>query len=123
MREVIITSILEAFYRKTTFLDGWSWFKFHNFGLALGMTLKLYTSTAKGLKTKFQKVLGTNCYVCRSYRKKLIGGLFVPPPPAPSHFGIGLKNEFGQLLAEKWFSKKTFSLLLMGTLSGIKYVF
>ena len=123
MREVIITSILEAFYRKTTFLDGWSWFKFHNFGLALGMTLKLYTSMAKGLKTKFQKVLGANCYVCRSYRKKLIGGLFVPPPPAPSHFGIGLKNEFGQFLAEKWFSKKTFSLLLMGTLSGIKYVF
>ena len=31
------------------------------------MALKFYTSEAKGLKLK---VLGTNIYVCRSYRKK-----------------------------------------------------
>ena len=49
--------------RKTTYFAGWSWFKFNNLGLALGMALKFYTSMAKGLK-------GTNFYVCRSYRGK-----------------------------------------------------
>ena len=67
MREVIITSIL--FYFKTTFFEVWSWFKFSNLGLVLGMTLKLYTSVAKGL-IKSQKVLWAKSYVCRSYRGK-----------------------------------------------------
>ena len=36
----------------------------------------------KMVKTKSQKVFGAKFYVCRSYRgKKLIGGLFVHPPP------------------------------------------
>ena len=33
------------------------------------------------IKTKSQKVLGANSYVCRSYRGKTsMGGLFAPPP-------------------------------------------
>ena len=85
MREVIITSIL--FYFKTTFFEVWSWFKFSNLGLALGMTLKLYTNVAKGL-IKSQKVLWGKCYVCRSYRGKtgkgeLFAHILPPLPPAP----------------------------------------
>ena len=38
IREVIITSILWAFF------EGWSWFKFNNLGLALRTNLKFYTS-------------------------------------------------------------------------------
>ena len=44
--------------RKTTFFEGWSWFKFTNLGLALGMVLNLYTSMAKGLKLKLRMFLG-----------------------------------------------------------------
>ena len=57
--------------RKTTFFEGWSWFKFNNLGLTLGMTLKFYTSVAKGLiffglSPTFVEVTG----------KKLVGGAF-----------------------------------------------
>ena len=43
---------------KTTFcfsVEGWSWLKFNNLGLALAMVLKFYTSVAKGLKLKVRK--------------------------------------------------------------------
>ena len=36
----------------------------------------------KRVKTKSQKVLGFNSYVCRSYREKTGRGLFAPPPPS-----------------------------------------
>ena len=67
--------------RKTTFSTGWSWFKFNNLGLALGMALKLYISVAKGLK---RKVLGANSYVCRSYKGKTDRRGFLPPS-SPTH--------------------------------------
>ena len=38
--------------RKNTFLEGLSWFKFNNLGLALGTNLKFYASVTKGLKLK-----------------------------------------------------------------------
>ena len=44
--------------RKTTFFEGWSWFKFNNLGLALGANLKVYTSVAKRLKLKVRKFWG-----------------------------------------------------------------
>ena len=50
MREVIITSIL--FHQKYHFCEWWSWFKFNNLSLTLGITLKFYASVAKGLKLK-----------------------------------------------------------------------
>ena len=39
---------------------GWSWFKFIDLGLALGMKLKFYTSVAKRLKLKVRKFWGLN---------------------------------------------------------------
>ena len=38
MREVITTSILSGFDQKKHFFERWSWFKFINLGLTLGMT-------------------------------------------------------------------------------------
>ena len=35
---------------KPIFFEGRSWFKFNNFRLVLGMTLKLYSFVRKGLK-------------------------------------------------------------------------
>ena len=53
MREVIITSILLWIWpEKPLDLDGWSWFKFNNFGLPVIPELKHYTSMAKGFKLK-----------------------------------------------------------------------
>ena len=40
------------------------------------MNLKFYTSEEKRVKTKSQKALMTNSYVCRSCRKKLLTSLF-----------------------------------------------
>ena len=39
-------------------MEKWSWFKFNNFGLALGTNLKFYTSQSKGLKLKVRKFWG-----------------------------------------------------------------
>ena len=52
MWEFIMTSILQRFDQKNIFFGRYSWFKFNNLGLVLGMALKFYTSVAKGLKLK-----------------------------------------------------------------------
>ena len=58
--------------------------KFNNLGPTLGTNSKFCNSVANWLKTKIQKVLGANSYVCRSYRGKTgRRGLFVPPLPSP----------------------------------------
>ena len=44
--------------KKITFFEGWSWFKFDNYGLALGTNLKFYTSVGKGLKLNVRKFWG-----------------------------------------------------------------
>ena len=36
--------------RKTLFVEGWSWFKFNNLALVLGMTFKCHKNVAKGSK-------------------------------------------------------------------------
>ena len=59
MREVIITSILKGFDQKNHFFEEWSWFKFNNLGLALGMAFKFYSIVVKGLKLKLES-LGAN---------------------------------------------------------------
>ena len=63
--------------RKTNSFEDCSWFKFNNMELELGVTLKFYTSVAKGLKLK---ALGANSNVCRSYKGKTSRGLFWHPP-------------------------------------------
>ena len=65
--------------RKTTFLDGWSWFKFNNLGLAKVMTLKLYTCVAKGLKLKASKFFGLSPTFVEVTGEKLVGGTFLLP--------------------------------------------
>ena len=49
VREVIITSILQGFDQEKHFFEGWSWLKFNNLRLTLGMALKFYTIVIKGL--------------------------------------------------------------------------
>ena len=81
IREVIINSILQGFARKTAFFEGWSWFKFNNLGLALGLTLTFYTSLSKGLKLKVRKFWGLIPTFVEVTGEKLVGGgLFVPHP-------------------------------------------
>ena len=72
MKEVITTSISQGFTRKTALLDGWSWFKFNNLGLALSTI----HHCGKRVETKSQKVFGANSYVCRSWKGKTGRGLF-----------------------------------------------
>ena len=48
----------EDLTKKTHVFEGCSWFKFNNWGLALGMALKFHTSVKKGLKLKVRKFLG-----------------------------------------------------------------
>ena len=52
MKEVIKTSLLWEFDQKKHFFEGYCWFKFNNFGLALGKALKFYTGATKGLKVR-----------------------------------------------------------------------
>ena len=47
--------------------------KFNNLGLALGTTLKLYTSVAKGLKLKVRKFWELNPTFVEATVEKLIG--------------------------------------------------
>ena len=66
--------------RKTAFLDGWSWFKFDNLGLALGTNLKFYTNVTKGLKLKVGTFWGLIRTFVEVTGEKLIGGTFLVPP-------------------------------------------
>ena len=70
--------------RKTDLFEGWSYFKFHNFELALGTNLKFYTGVAKRLKLKVRKFCGLNPTFVEVTEEKLVGGLFVTPPPPPA---------------------------------------
>ena len=48
--------------------------KFNNVGLALGMTLKFYTSVAKGSKLKVRKFCGLSPTFVEVTGEKLVGG-------------------------------------------------
>ena len=62
---------------------GWSWFKFNNLRLALGIAFKCYTSVTKGLKLKVRKFWGLIPTFVEVPREKLVDAL-LPPPPPPS---------------------------------------
>ena len=81
LREVITTSILKGFDQKNRFFQRWSWFKFNNLGLALGMALKFNTSVAKGSKVKVRKFWRPIPMFVEVTGKKLVGEAFCPPPP------------------------------------------
>ena len=73
VRKVIIISILQGFDQKKKFFEGWSWFKFKNLGLALGMALKLYTNVTKWLKLKVKKFCGLIPTFVEVTGEKLVG--------------------------------------------------
>ena len=50
IREVIITTMVWGFDQKKPFFEGCACMKFNHLALALGMTLKVYTSVAKRVK-------------------------------------------------------------------------
>ena len=70
---------MQGFEHKNPFFWGVILVQVQYLLLALGMTLKFYITVAR-VKTKSQNFLGVNSFVCRSYREKLAGGLFVPTP-------------------------------------------
>ena len=84
--------------RRTAFFEEWSWFKFDNLGLALGINLKFYTSVAKGLKLKVRKCWGLIPTFAEDTGKKLVG----EPFSSPSSW-IGLIQ---YLCLQKFFSVK-----------------
>ena len=75
--------------KKKNFFERWSWFKFDNLGIALGMTLKFYTSVAQW----FRKFWGLNHKFAEVTRKKLIGRGGVDFP-SPSWIGLRLSPFF-----------------------------
>ena len=54
--------------------------RFIHLGLALGMSLKFYTSVVKELKSKVRKFYGRNHTLVKVTRKKLVRGFFCSPP-------------------------------------------
>ena len=59
--------------RKTTVFEGWLWFNFNNFGLALGMAWKFCSSVGKGLKLKVRKFQGLIPAFVEVTVEKLVG--------------------------------------------------
>ena len=67
MKEVITTSILEAFWTENMlFLGEQACFKHNNLELALCMSFKIYNSMVKGLKLKIRELFRTKPRVLRS---------------------------------------------------------
>ena len=60
--------------RENIFFEECSWFKFHKFGLALGMALTFYLSVAKELNVKVRKFLGLIPTFLEVTGEKLVGG-------------------------------------------------
>ena len=65
--------------RKTAVFEGWSWFKFHNLGLALVTNLKFYTSPPKGLKLKVRKFWGLISVFVEVTEEKWVKRVKQPP--------------------------------------------
>ena len=64
----------EEFDRKNHFFERWSWFKFTNLGLAIGMAFKFYTSVGKGLQLNIRKFWGLILMHVEGTAEKLVGG-------------------------------------------------
>ena len=75
----LITQFYKDLTRESAFFEGWSWFKFNNLGLALGMNLTFYTSVAKGLRLKVRRFLGLVPMFVEITEEKLVQRAFLPP--------------------------------------------
>ena len=80
MREVIIASILSEIDQKNQLFEGWSWFKFHDLGLALVMDYKFCTSGLKELNLKVKKISGLISTFVGVTCENLLWGYFATPP-------------------------------------------
>ena len=69
---------LFEFYQKNNFFERYSWFKFNNFGLALGMVLKFYTSVIKGLKLEVRKLRLVPAFIEVTGEKLVVMGGALP---------------------------------------------
>ena len=93
MREVITTSILYGFDQKNHFIWGVVLVQVQYFGTGTKYKLEIVCKSRKKVKTKSQKVLGANFYLCRSYRGKTGRGGGRRDFLLPSSW-IGLKVNF-----------------------------
>ena len=93
---------IKGLTKKYNIFEWCSWFKFNNLGLAPRYCIEILQQCGKRVKTKSQKVLETNFYVCRSYRRKPGRGLFWPSS------WIGLKSVL-------WIREKCLSLKMLGS--------
>ena len=76
-----ITSVLLGIEQKSHFFQGVVLTEVQLFSTGTRYALKILDWHGKRVKNKIQKVLEDSSYVCRSYRGKIIGGLFDPPYP------------------------------------------
>ena len=65
--------------KKTTFFEGWSWFKFNNLRLTLSTKLKFNTSVEKRFKLKVRKLGRPHPTFVEVTGEKLVGCLFASP--------------------------------------------
>ena len=68
-------------FRKTTFFEEWSWFKFNNLGLAPGMTLTFNNTVVKGLRLKVRQFWELFPTFVEATGEKLLDGPFAPSHP------------------------------------------
>ena len=94
--------------RKTTFFDGWSWFKLNNLGPALGMALIFYISVSKGFKLKVKTFWWLISTFVEVTGEKLGGEPFWPPPS-----WLGLRNVKKHPWRSATFSKSLLLFLLL----------
>ena len=71
-REVIITQFYKDWIGKTTFFEGWLWFKFNILGLTLAITFTFYTSVEKVLNLKVRQFLGLILMLIEVTGEKLV---------------------------------------------------
>ena len=81
MREVITNSILEGFDQKNHFFWEVIFVQVQWFGTGTRYKLEILQQRGKRVKTKSQKVLEANSYVCRSYRRKTFSILYTAVTP------------------------------------------
>ena len=65
----------------TNFFEGYSWFKFNNMRLELGMALRFCTIVAKELKLKVKRLCGLILAYVEVAGEKVVGGAFLHPHP------------------------------------------
>ena len=108
MREVIIS--YKDLSRKRDFFEGWSWVRFYNLGLVLGVALKFYSSVAKELKLRVRKFWELICTFGIVTRGTLVrgsgGSLFATMHRVEANAAIKQKpTDF--LIGRSWYDRNS----------------